>query len=170
MEPFRTIRLFIRLKTKVKIQCKHSHTFNFKFKNKIRYFIKPQQKSNKIHHSATSLIYSSWFRSRFFFFNCLSQCLIAFHSYHSHARLLFSHRFNIDSFGAVLMRHTISRNSKRKKNSNLNSSLDLNYFKMDELKDVSIHHTALKILSEITAMKNYDENIYKTVQVFYWFN
>lgn len=37
---------------------------------------------------------------------------------------------------------------------------------MEELKDVSIHHTALKILSEITSMKNYDEIIYKTVQVF----
>lgn len=37
---------------------------------------------------------------------------------------------------------------------------------MEELKDVSIHHTALKILSEITSMKNYDETIYKTVQVF----
>lgn len=36
---------------------------------------------------------------------------------------------------------------------------------MDELKDVSIHHTALRILSEITAMKDYDANIYKTVQV-----
>lgn len=36
---------------------------------------------------------------------------------------------------------------------------------MEELKDVSIHHTALKILAEITAMKGYDENIYKTVQV-----
>lgn len=38
--------------------------------------------------------------------------------------------------------------------------------KMDELKDASIHHTSLKILSEITSMKNYDETIYKTVQVF----
>lgn len=37
---------------------------------------------------------------------------------------------------------------------------------MEELKDVSIHHTALKILSEVTAMKSYDETIYKTVQVF----
>lgn len=37
---------------------------------------------------------------------------------------------------------------------------------MDELKDVSIHHTALRILSEIKAMKNYDATIYKTVQVF----
>lgn len=37
---------------------------------------------------------------------------------------------------------------------------------MEELKDVSIHHTALKILSEITSMKNYDEAIYKRVQVF----
>lgn len=36
---------------------------------------------------------------------------------------------------------------------------------MEELKDVSIHHTALKILSEITSSKNYDETIYKTVQV-----
>lgn len=38
---------------------------------------------------------------------------------------------------------------------------------MEELKDVSIHHTALKILTEITSMKSYDETIYKTVQVFY---
>lgn len=37
---------------------------------------------------------------------------------------------------------------------------------MDELKDVSIHHTALRILSEITAMKDYDTTIHKTVQVF----
>lgn len=44
-----------------------------------------------------------------------------------------------------------------------NSSLHL--WRMDELKDVSIHHTALKILSEIKAMKNYDEIIYITVQV-----
>lgn len=36
---------------------------------------------------------------------------------------------------------------------------------MEELKDASIHHTALKILSEITSMKNYDEIIYQTVQV-----
>lgn len=36
---------------------------------------------------------------------------------------------------------------------------------MEELKDVSIHHTALKVLSEITSMKNYDDVIYKTVQV-----
>lgn len=36
---------------------------------------------------------------------------------------------------------------------------------MDELKDVSIHHTALKILSEITSQSNYNEAIYKTVQV-----
>lgn len=38
---------------------------------------------------------------------------------------------------------------------------------MQELKDVSIHHTALKILSEITSSKNYDETIYKTVQVYH---
>lgn len=37
---------------------------------------------------------------------------------------------------------------------------------MDELKDASIHHTALRILSEITAMKDYDSTIHKTVQVF----
>lgn len=37
---------------------------------------------------------------------------------------------------------------------------------MEELKEVSIHHTALRILSEITSMKGYDENIYQTVQVF----
>lgn len=38
---------------------------------------------------------------------------------------------------------------------------------MDELKDVSIHHTALRILSEITALKDYDATVYKTVQVFF---
>lgn len=37
---------------------------------------------------------------------------------------------------------------------------------MDELKDVSIHHMALKILSDITNLKHYDENIFRTVQVF----
>lgn len=37
---------------------------------------------------------------------------------------------------------------------------------MDELKDVSIHHTALKILSDVTSMRNYDDEIYRTVQVF----
>lgn len=37
---------------------------------------------------------------------------------------------------------------------------------MDELKDVSIHHMALKILSDITNLKKYDENIFQTVQVF----
>lgn len=40
------------------------------------------------------------------------------------------------------------------------------FFEMDALKDTSIHHMALKILSEITSMKDYDESIYKTVQVF----
>lgn len=38
---------------------------------------------------------------------------------------------------------------------------------MDELKDVSIHHTALKILSDITSQPNYNEAIYKTVQVIF---
>lgn len=37
---------------------------------------------------------------------------------------------------------------------------------MDELKDTSIHHTALKLLNDIRNMKNYEESIYKTVQVF----
>lgn len=37
---------------------------------------------------------------------------------------------------------------------------------MDELKDVSIHHMALKILADITTMNKYDENIFQTVQVF----
>lgn len=37
---------------------------------------------------------------------------------------------------------------------------------MEELKDVSIHHMALKILSDIMNMKKYDENIFQTVQVF----
>lgn len=36
---------------------------------------------------------------------------------------------------------------------------------MEELKDVSIHHMALKILSDITNLKKYDENIFRTVQV-----
>lgn len=36
---------------------------------------------------------------------------------------------------------------------------------MEELRDVSIHHMALKILSDITHTKKYDENIFKTVQV-----
>lgn len=37
---------------------------------------------------------------------------------------------------------------------------------MEILKDVSIHHMALKILSDITSMNDYDETIYKLVQVF----
>lgn len=37
---------------------------------------------------------------------------------------------------------------------------------MEQLRDASIHHTALKLLTEIKNMKNYDEKIYKTVQVF----
>lgn len=37
---------------------------------------------------------------------------------------------------------------------------------MEELKDVSIHHTALKILADIKNTKKYDENIFKAVQVF----
>lgn len=36
---------------------------------------------------------------------------------------------------------------------------------MDELKDISIHHTALKLLNDVRTMKNFDENIHKTVQV-----
>lgn len=36
---------------------------------------------------------------------------------------------------------------------------------MEELKDISIHHTALKLLAEIRRMRN-EEMIYKTVQVF----
>lgn len=35
---------------------------------------------------------------------------------------------------------------------------------MDELKDMSIHHTAQKISTDIKNMKVYD-NLYKTVQV-----
>lgn len=38
---------------------------------------------------------------------------------------------------------------------------------MEELKDVSIHHTALKILTDIKRTKKYDENIFKAVQVFH---
>lgn len=40
---------------------------------------------------------------------------------------------------------------------------------MDELKEVSIHHTALKILSDITNLKNYEKTIFKTVQVFAYY-
>lgn len=36
---------------------------------------------------------------------------------------------------------------------------------MEALKETSIHHMALKILSDITTMNGYDEIIYKTVQV-----
>lgn len=36
---------------------------------------------------------------------------------------------------------------------------------MEELKDTSIHHTAMKLLSEIRNMKYYEENILNNVQV-----
>lgn len=36
---------------------------------------------------------------------------------------------------------------------------------MEDLKETSIHHTALKMLADIRGMRNHEENIYKTVQV-----